>query len=577
MVYRQSVHAVQSKGGIRVNVTLQQRAVRMARFVGTATQQAVTEATLDLPGSLPDMSRIVQVTAKPLITGWEAADNEIVVQGTVDFVVVYAHEREEAVTARDIEAEHGYEVEAEEIMPSYASPERTEELYRYRWRRGGSFELALDVAGAHPGVVAHLQAYPEEMDVQLHHTGRGLDVEAVVSVTARVSELEEAVVSVKGDVFPDDVDAHVEQVAVRHAGARDETHLSVEGALPYVGDVPLARIIDVVATAQATAEVAEDGKVAVSGSVDYRTVGIDENGDLRKLEWQGQTPFTYTFAMDGVSAGAKVDVVADVTGVDAAVTDGGRQMEVFADVHVGAEFAELQRLPLLVGMSGPEGTEVRFRTATFGLEEWVGHGTADDRLRHMLELPPGHPPIDRIVTTEAHAVIEDVLVLGDKVIAEGYVDISALYIARTEGQPVHYVSWRRAVPIESEIGVEGAQPGMDAAVTARVGSVELDLLNRETVEADVRITVDVDLSRPVEREAVVEAVAVPPIEENPPTLTFVVIQPGDTLWKLSHRYHSDVAQIVRANPWLEGAEDEPLPLGRKLCVPRRRPEAPVTT
>ncbi len=220
---------------------------------------------------------------------------------------------------------------------------------------------------------------------------------------------------------------------------------------------------------------------------------------------------------------------------------------------------------------------MRFRTATFGLEEWVGHGTADDRLRHMLELPPGHPPIDRIVTTEAHAVIEDVLVLGDKVIAEGYVDISALYIARTEGQPVHYVSWRRAVPIESEIGVEGAQPGMDAAVTARVGSVELDLLNRETVEADVRITVDADLSRPVEREAVVEAVAVPPIEENPPTLTFVVIQPGDTLWKLSHRYHSDVAQIVRANPWLEGAEDEPLPLGRKLCVPRRRPEAPVTT
>ena len=86
---------------------------------------------------------------------------------------------------------------------------------------------------------------------------------------------------------------------------------------------------------------------------------------------------------------------AQVTGVDAAISSGGRDVDLFVDVEITAEVTEVRRLPLLVGMSGSEGTEIRFRTATFGLEEWVGEGSADERLRQSLELPQGHPPIDR--------------------------------------------------------------------------------------------------------------------------------------------------------------------------------------
>src|SRR5690606_7515191 len=167
-------------------------------------------------------------------------------------------------------------------------------------------------------------------------------------------------------------------------------------------------------------------------------------------------------------------------------------------------------------------------------------------------------------------------VLGDKVVGEGYVTVAALYVARTEGQPLHYVSWRRAMAFESEIDVPGAQPGMDADVSARVASIAADLLNRETVEADVRLTFEAAVTRPVEREAIVEAVAVPPAEGNPPTFTFVAVQPGDTLWKLSNRYHANMDDIVRANPWLQGAADGALPAGRKRRVPRPRPQAPPT-
>lgn len=557
-----------------MNVSLQQRVVRMARLIGTATQQAVTEATLDVPAGLPDVSRIVRVTAHPVVTGWEAHDGELVVQGAVDFTVIYAHEREELPTGRDIEAERGYDAEIEEVPASLAAFERTEALYRHRWRRAAQFEIILDVPGAEPGVVADVQARPEEIDVQLHHTGRRLDVEAVVAVAARVRQLYDQTVTVWDGASDDEAQADVQAVAVRHEGGRRQAHLSVDGELPVAGDVPLARVVDVSAEVRARAG-DENGQLVVQGSVDYRVLGIDENGQLTTLTWNDQTPFRHAFDLPGARAD-DVTVKAVVTGVDAAVR-GGVAVQVFADVQVEMEDAAVQRLPLLVGLSGPEGLQVHTRTAVFGLEEWVGQGSTDQRLRETLELPAGHPPIDRILFADAVAVVDDVLVLGDKVVAEGYVTVAALYAARTEGQPVHYVTWRRAVPFEIEIDVPGAQPGMDADVTAYVTATELDLLNRETVEADVRVTVEALVSRPVEREAVVEAVAVPPPEENPPTFTFVVVQPGDTLWKLSHRYHADMDDIVRANPWLQGAVDGPLPPGRKLCVPRRRSQAVAAT
>ncbi len=179
------------------------------------------------------------------------------------------------------------------------------------------------------------------------------------------------------------------------------------------------------------------------------------------------------------------------------------------------------------------------------------------------------------------------LVLGDKIIAEGYVDVSALYVARTEGQPMHFVAWRRAVPVEAEVVVAGAEPGMEAEVHADVTSLELDLLNREAVEADVRVQVEAKLTRPVEREAIVEAVAVPPAEEDPPTLTFVVDSAGghalETEPPLPYGRGTNFAgqsvaggrggRVTAAGPQTVRAAPEAVRAGQ--CLNRGRPAAPL--
>ncbi|MCK9525652.1 MAG: LysM domain-containing protein, partial [Limnochordia bacterium] len=71
----------------------------------------------------------------------------------------------------------------------------------------------------------------------------------------------------------------------------------------------------------------------------------------------------------------------------------------------------------------------------------------------------------------------------------------------------------------------------------------------------------------VEVDVVVEAVAVEEPQDNPPTLTYIFVQSGDTIWKLSRIYHTTEAAIIGANPSLQ---DDPLNLkaGERLYIPR---------
>jgi len=201
--------------------------------------------------------------------------------------------------------------------------------------------------------------------------------------------------------------------------------------------------------------------------------------------------------------------------------------------------------------------------------EAVGEAQKIEEALGTLDLPEGLPAIDRLLYGTATAEVDEVHVLGDKVAVELHVDAELVYAGRgpVEGA-VHVAHWARAIELDFEVPVRGAEPGLERRVRAEVLDAAFDLINRESVELQVRLAVEVALHREVEVDAVAEAVEVPPPEANPPTYTFVVIRPQDTLWKLAARYRSHPEVIVAANSWLE-SEQSPLIPGRKLCIPRK--------
>lgn len=588
-----------------MNVPIDRKTVRMERHVGTETQQSVVEGSLVLPSNLPDIDRIVRLTVHPVITDSSVSDEEVVVNGAVDVVVIYARDEEvvrpvhtppaSPPVPRDadgmgteptggdgteIVAERGYEVEEETFTPEPVTDEIEvrERLYRQRWRRSSTFEAVLDVPGASLDNVVEVRAEPLDVDVHLHSNGRGVDVEAVVATIVRLTEYDVQQVAVKGKQFHLNSEVAEETIDVEHVFARGTTHISVEGQLPLSTELPAHTVVDLRAVVRVNSGARSDegDKLTGEGSVTYYAVCADNSGDVDVFAWEAQTPFTFSVDAAGIVEGTPFDVEARVTSLDGAVAANGHGVEVFADIELTARAAEVQSLSVITDIAGKEGEDIRYRSEEFQLERWVGRHAGEHAATGQADLPQGYPPIDRLLDAEARIHVEDVLVLGDKVLVEGQVDVTGSYVARTEGSPVYYVDWNRVIPLEVEVPLAGTEPGMEADVRLNVSDVQLDLLHREAVEVALRFTTDVRVTHPVEQGAVVEAVDVPAPEADPPTLTFIVVQADDTLWKLSHRYHTNVDDIVEANPWLADA-DTPLPVGRKLCVPRRRSEPATST
>ncbi|HEY8416668.1 MAG TPA: SPOCS domain-containing protein [Limnochordales bacterium] len=561
-----------------MNFRFEPKTVRMERPIGAATQQAVTEGSLELPANMPDISRIVRLEARPVVTDWEASDNQVAVEGAVDLILLYAHDETVPAAGRtpsgDIEAEAAH-VEGEFPDDEPPAMELRETLYRYTWRRAGAFEAVLEIPGVHPQAFVDVTVRPETVEAELHPGGRGVEVEAVVAVTARTSEFVAVTVPVKGRSFAADAGAVETAVPVEHVLGRSAVHVSVDGVLAVPAERTCRRVVHVAAVARPSQAIASPGEVTVAGVLEYQVLYVDEAGQLQTGTWKEQTPFAHTFAVPEAPSGAPVHTETRVTSVEAAPGDGGREIRVWADVQLSVRLAAVQELALVENITGSEKLEVRCRTEPVHIEEWIGAATERTEVTGTLELPQGHPPIERLITAAARARVDEVLVLEDKVVVSGQVDADALYLARSQGQPLHAVEWGDAIAFEIEVSLPGAEPGLEAQADVQAEDVTLDLLNRETVEAQVRLVAAVRLTRGSERSAVVEAVAVPPPDPDPPTWTFVVLQEGDTLWKLSHRYHTDVDRILAANPWL-GDAAAPLPPGRKLCIPRRGVSSTLT-
>lgn len=173
-----------------------------------------------------------------------------------------------------------------------------------------------------------------------------------------------------------------------------------------------------------------------------------------------------------------------------------------------------------------------------------------------------------ISTAVAH--VTDYEVENDKLTVEGALDVELFYLAHSEEdtKPLFRGMFPEVIPFQQTLAVPSLELGMQPRIRVEVVAVQPDLINRETLEAALTLRFTVDVVEYVEVEVAVEAVEVEAREEDPPTLTYVFVQSGDTIWKLSRKYHTTEAAIIDANPSLQD-DSLALKVGESLYIPRK--------
>ena len=227
-----------------------------------------------------------------------------------------------------------------------------------------------------------------------------------------------------------------------------------------------------------------------------------------------------------------------------------------------------QAVQVLTEISAPGGM-VETRKELLAADSFVSQKEQQAVVRGLIELGENNPPMREILKCRAAAHLTDYDVEEDKLTIEGVLDVEIFYLAHSEEdiKPLFRGYLPEALPVSQTLAVPGLELGMQPRIELEVGAARPDLINRETLEAAVTLRYRVEVLEYLEVEAVVEAVDVEPLPEDPPTLTFVFVQSGDTVWKLARRYHTTEEAIRRVNPSLQDGEAEPQP-GEHLCIPR---------
>ena len=552
----------------------------LTRHLDEQTVETTASGTLRLPAELPDVARpihwrafacVEQVKADPQGGRVEAA-------GRVRVWLTYAAAGSEAAEPAGalfggrLEGDLGFVARAE------APPGSEAAAWDVRWR-------VVDVEG------------------RVRGDGRSADVDVVLQVAFEGAEpMATAVVTQAAATEPCRVEATSVQLrpAALVALERGRITLSDGWELPVPRGAGRARILQADAAVSLSRAQAEDGGVALEGSVRYDVMfafqrparagagGGEEEGEADEAatevaeepgwevgfsSWSPPEPFQVTLPAAAVRPGQAVRARAAVSDLVVRATGDGR-VELAAEVQLEAIVEAALTLQAVTDIRGCEQLPVEQRKVSLVVESPLPEARRSFAASATLELPNGQSPVDRLVWCGVHLEPQPVRVEGNRAFVVASATPWMYYVPYKAGRDAGlvYVSWPSAITVEQAVAL--ADTRSHGAVRAWVlfggVSAEADLINRQTVEFSVAGVAVVHARQRQEQEVVAEAVAVPVRGGEPaPFFYLVVTQPGDTLWKLSRRYDTSPEALARSNPELGGLElSAPLAPGRRLFVHR---------
>ncbi|HHW13842.1 MAG TPA: SafA/ExsA family spore coat assembly protein [Firmicutes bacterium] len=538
-----------------MSITVQSRFLRVRDYVGEGKASVILQDTLDLPGEYPDVERVIAAHAVGRNVEAVCGEGRVVMRGTVDVRLLYeaavpAKERRERHYDHD-DDESGHDHESEHAREHEHEPEErpATRLILAEFREVCPFELAVEVSGALPEHKAKARVTSESVAATLVNRRRlGCDV-ALVGVV-EVSEDQEVRAVVDATALPPDKVQWVrEMMHVEHLAAEGLSPLRLEVSLALPPEEPaLAEVAWVVPRSHHVTGRTGEGKAFVEGLVDVEVVYLTGNPEhpVHSFRWLDAHRFALTFDLPGVRSGMMLLVdleVGEVTGV--------RENEQCVTVVIGGEVRVAARhlldLPLLTDAVAESGVQLDVIRKTVRFPHHLPEGYRQATVGGVVSLPPTKPPVDRVIWTKAAFIADQVIVEEGRVTVEGDLSLALLYLADTPGLLVQYVEFPRGLRVSEMVEAPGLVPGMWAHPHVHVHAVSVRLVDPETLQIDVTLHLHVRALSIVQAEVVVECVVVSPCPPGT-SLRMVIVQPGDTLWKLSRRYGVPLEAIIRANP-----------------------------
>ncbi|MDI6871485.1 MAG: SafA/ExsA family spore coat assembly protein [Bacillota bacterium] len=548
-----------------MSITVQNRFLRVRDCLGEGKASAILQDTLDLTGEYPDVDRVIVAHAVPRHVDAVCGEGRVMVRGAVDLRLLYEaakpsrprhedrrdrrHDRRDHRHGRDEYDDQGHHDHDDDHDDDHDHDHEPPRLVLVQFKEVCSFEVAVEMSGVSPGFTARAMVTIESVNASLVNRRRlGCDV-ALVAV-ARVCEDQEVRAAVEGTALPPDRVRFVREVThVEHLVAEAESPLRLEMNLAVPGEEPpLGEVLWVVPRCHHVMGRTGEGKCFVEGVFDVDAVYLtgDPQSPVRAFSWPDAHRFSTAFDLPGARPGMML--LADWELEDCfGLRETDRCCAVTVDGRLRVAARQAMDLPLVTDVVAESGGPLDVIRRTVRFPHHLPEGHRELTLGGVLSLPPTKPPVGCVLWTGAVFIPDQVAVEDGRVLVEGDLSLDLLYQAADPDCMIHHAEFPRALRLSQAVEIPGVSPGMSACAHVSLHTVACRLVDPETIQVDVVLKLHVRAMRVVQVEVVVECIMVAPCPPGT-TLRLVVVQPGDTLWKLSRRYGVPLEAIIRANP-----------------------------
>ncbi|GEM_PF-6857210 len=553
-----------------MSINVQERALKIPIPLSGTEGNIIEECSLQLPAGYPGIVKVVY--AEGIVDFGEPVVEfgQVVLAGTVDIMLMY-------------QSQQGAEV----LYKGVAFPQALE------------FTIPAEVADITPDALVSAVVEVETITAAVGKDG-AINCDVVLAYEVEAVRIQETGLVTDITAVDKKVQVSKDSFEVKDFVGTVTIEKTLDAAISLAqSDLPIAELIRVGLKPRVENSRCLAGKVVIEGSLDVelayvpaQPAAVPEPEPPTSEEGEGQVD---EFSIDFVETPAPVvpkiankvirNAIKFVLNADLVGANPEKKVEARVFVTgVGATVAAGNTVELTVKLKGQGKVAQELLLEAVIAAELDG----DERIdlnRRMLMVPQriagtakelvvsGNPGISaakaelkELLFSAAKPVISQCKVAQDKLTVAGKVLLDLLYLGENElgEETVDHLVIDKGFDFKEIIDLPGIEPGMLVKVDAEVPTVAVSIVDPFTLEANLLTIFNIEVCDLVQREIVLEAAVAVPAPKDSASIRVVVVQKGDTLWKLARKYGTTVEYLAAYNK-LGDAEE--LTTGQRLRIP----------
>ncbi|HHU62786.1 MAG TPA: DUF3794 domain-containing protein [Clostridiales bacterium] len=511
--------------------------IKVEQVIGEELAQTMVEGDFVVSDEKPDLNRILAVDGRVTISGKEALQDRVVVEGSIKFTLLYISDEKESPLC-SIEVDQ-------------------------------SFTQNVELPGVKPKMNVRIKGTVEHIDYGIINS-RKFKANAVLNLDVKVTNVIQLEV-VKKIEGVEDIQVLSDNIKVTDVIGEGTSQTMVKEDIELPDDKPL---IDNILYSQAQAVVRDkrtmENRVVVEGEVNLKTLYVADDDDKSINYVQHSIPFSQFVQVDGALENMDCEVEASVDEVYSSVRENamGEATILAAEAVVGlwVRVCFTEDIQAVMDAYSPT-RNLEIGTKDLKIVQMVGQGDADVVIKESIDIPSEVPEVSKVYSIDARPMITDHKIGDDRVIVEGILGINMLYMAANSEQLVHNYAWE--VPFRHFIPFDGIAQDMEADLTIDTTALEYNVIAPDEVEVKTTLRASAVVTRQVEKKVIL-TVKEAEGEQQPQELSSITIyyvKEGDILWDIAKRFNTTVEDILKTN---EIEDQEKLDKGKPILIYRRK-------